>query len=471
MKLINTQWIFLRLVKHLRPSFHSNGKNKETRLMKINKKLIFFPVVAIGVIILITITKLRPTAEIKPLEDRSKIVKTVSLKPQSIAPQVIGFGKIRPKFEWKAIAEVSGKVVYRHPELNKGNVLLSGTEVLRIDPLDYELKLAQAEADLGSSETQLAKVDLEEKNIRNTLKIEKNRLAISKKELSRKVNLQKKGLTSQSDLDQQNQSYLAQQKVVLDIQNQILLLPDERKVAQAIVKVDQAKLKEAQRSLDKTSIVLPTDVRISEVDIEADQVVNLQQEMFIAHGIKTMEVEAQVSIHDMQTLVHSFRLFQLSEGGMPNLDSLPLKAKVQLSSGRFNAEWQAQVARISETVDPNQATVGIILEIQQDYRSLTPGTLPPLVNGMFVKAEIEGELSPQWVIPESALHGDKIYLLNSDSQLTILPVNIVFRRDNQVAIVGEITSGDLLILNDLLPAINGMQLRSIDQKKSKESVE
>ena len=433
--------------------------------MKINKKFLFFPVVALGVITLIVVTKLRPSAEVKPLEDRSKIVKTLSLEQQNIAPQVIGFGKIRPKFEWKAIAEVSGKVVYRHPELNKGNVLLAGTEVLRIDPLDYELKLAQAEADLSSSQTQLAKVDLEEKNIRNTLKIEKNRSSLSKKELSRKINLQKKGLTSQSDLDQQNQSYLAQQKVVQDIQNQILLLPDERKVAAAMVKVNQAKLEEAKRSLEKTSIILPTDVRISEVDIEADQVVNLQQTMFIAHGIKTMEMEAQISIHDMQTLTQSFRVFQPNEQGMPNIDSLPLHAIVQLSSGRFNAQWQAQVERISETVDPNQATVGVILEIQQDYKTLKPNSLPPLVNGMFVKALIEGEASPQWVIPESALHGDKIYLLNQDNQLTILPVNIVFRRDNQVVISGGINEGDLLILNDLLPAINGMQLRSVVPKK------
>ena len=434
-------------------------------IMKINKKYLFFPVVALGVITLIIVTKLRPSAEIKPPEDRSKMVNVQVLEPESIAPQVIGFGKIKPKFEWKAIAEVSGKVVYRHPELNKGNILLAGTEVLRIDPLDYELKLAQAEADLGSSQTQLAKVDLEEKNIRNTLKIEKNRLAISKKELSRKVNLQKKGLTSQSDLDQQNQSYLAQQKVVQDIQNQILLLPDERKVAAAMVKVNQAKLKEAQRSLEKTSIILPTDVRISEVDIEADQVVNLQQTMFIAHGIKTMEMEAQVSIHDMQTLAQSFRVFQSNEQGMPNIDSLPLQAIVQLSSGRFNAQWQAQVERISETVDPNQATVGVILEIEQDYKMLKPNSLPPLVNGMFVKALIEGEASLQWVIPESALHGDKIYLLNENSQLIILPVKIDFRRDNQVVISGDLNQGDLLILNDLLPAINGMQLRSVVPKK------
>lgn len=439
--------------------------------MKINKKYLFFPVVAVGVLILITVTKMRPSADVKPLEDRSKIVTTQRLEQMPIAPQVIGFGKISPKFEWKAIAEVSGKVVYRHPELNKGNILSAGTEVLRIDPLDYELKLAQAEADLSSSKTQLAKVDLEEKNIRDTLKIEKNRLSISKKELSRKVNLQKKGLTSQSDLDQQNQSYLAQQKVVQDIQNQILLLPDERKVAQALVKVNQAKLEEAQRSLEKTSIVLPTDVRISEVDIEADQVVNMQQTMFIAHGIEVMEMEAQVSIHDMQTLASSVSEFEASEEGIPNIDSLPLRASIELSSGRFNARWGAKVARISETVDPTQATVGVILEIEQNYRELKPNSLPPLVNGMFVKATILGESSPHWVIPESALHGKNIYLLTEEHKLTILPISVLFRVDNQVVISGEIQQGQQLILNDLLPAINGMQLRSLAQGDTKESVQ
>ena len=65
-----------------------------------------------------------------------------------------------PKFEWKAIAEVTGKVVYRHPNLEKGQVLPKDTEIIRIDPLDYELKLTQAQADLKSSQTQLAKLSV-----------------------------------------------------------------------------------------------------------------------------------------------------------------------------------------------------------------------------------------------------------------------------------------------------------------------
>ncbi|MBD1555517.1 HlyD family secretion protein [Vibrio sp. S9_S30] len=428
--------------------------------MAINRKLLFFPALAVGIVILILAVKLRPTPPTKPAGDRARLVETMPLELKAIAPAVIGFGKVTPKLEWKAIAEVSGKVVYRHPQLEKGRMLAAGTEVLRIDPLDYELKLAQAEADLSSSQTQLAKLDLEKVNLTSTLKIEENRLAISKTELNRKENLRKKGLTSQSDVDQQTQSYLSQQKLVQDMRNQLVLFPDERKVALAQVKVNEARLDEAQRALDKTSIVLPENLRIAEVDIEQDQVVNVQQTMIVAHGVTTMEVEAQLPIHDMRTLVSSFSAFSRDEYGNPIPPTEGIQASIELTSGSLVANWTAKVARVSETVASNQATVGVILEIEQDYRQLMPKNSPPLVNGMFVKAKIIGQENPSWVIPERALHGNRIYIKDDQDTLVIKNVTVLYRRDNQVIVDGDLEQGDALILNDLLPAIEGMKLKS-----------
>ncbi|WP_159737283.1 efflux RND transporter periplasmic adaptor subunit [Vibrio atypicus] len=427
--------------------------------MKVNKKLLFFPALAVGVIALVAAIKLQPDLPIKPAGDRARLVNTVPLELRSMAPLAIGFGKIEPKVEWKAIAEVSGKVVYRNPQLEKGQVIKAGTEVLRIDPLDYELKLVQAQADLKSALTSLAKLGQEEQNLKQTLKIEKNRLEIANKELARKQNLRKKGLTSQSDVDQQEQSALSQRKLVLDIENQIGLMPDEKRVAEALVKVNNSKVEEAQRSLERTIITLPYDLRISSVDIEQDQVVNMQQVMITAHGIDVMEVEAQLSIHDMHTLASSIGEFSRDESGIPKPDTTFIEASIELSSGNVSASWPAKVSRISETVDPTQATAGVILEIAQDYRQLNPTSVPPLVNGMFVRAQIEGQENPSWVIPERALHGDKIYIMTPESTLKIQQVEVLYRRDNQVIIDGEIEQGEKLILNDLLPAIQGMLLK------------
>ncbi|MEZ8192543.1 efflux RND transporter periplasmic adaptor subunit [Vibrio sp. 1F279] len=434
--------------------------------MKINKKLLFFPALAVGVIGLVTAISLKPDLPTKPAGDRARLVETVSLEQQMIAPLAVGFGKVVPKVEWKAIAEVTGQIVYRHPDLEKGQIIPAGTEVLKIDPLDYELKLVQAEADLKSSQTSLAKLNQEEDNLKQTLKIEKNRLVISNKELQRKQDLRKKGLTSQSDADLQQQSALSQQKLVLDIDNQIALMPDEKRVAEAVIKVNVSKVKEAQRSLDKTTITLPRAMRIAQVDIEQNQVVNLQQEMFIAHGINVMEVEAQLSIHDMQTLASSFNQFPRDAAGIPNPYEAPIKASIQLNSGNLNLSWPAKVARISETVDENQATAGIILEIAQDYSQLQPDSATPLVNGMFVKAEIEGGVNLSWVVPERALHGDKVYLMDDNQRLQVINVEVLYRRDNQVIVSGELQAGDKLVLNDVLPAIEGMLLRESNSEEA-----
>ncbi|MFA0065280.1 efflux RND transporter periplasmic adaptor subunit [Vibrio breoganii] len=426
--------------------------------MKLNRKLLFFPALAVGIITLVVMIETRPDVPTKPAGDRARPVEVMTMTPVSMAPEAIGFGQVSPKFEWKAIAEVTGKVVYRNPDLERGRILTAGTEVLRIDPLDYELKLIQAKADLGSSETQLKKLALENSNSKSSLKIEKNRLKLAETELKRIQDLRSKKVASQSDVDAQQQTYLAQQKLVQDIENQMALYPDEKKVAEALVEVNQAKVKEAERSLEKTSIVLPRDLRISSVDIELNQVVNLQHEMIVAQGLDVMEVEAQLSIHDMQLLVQSLETKERDAVGSPLPSFSRLNAEVTLSSGNLKATWPAKVARVSDSIDPTQATAGVILEVEQDYSQLSPSGTPPMVSGMLVRAKIEGTESAAWVIPERALHGDKVYLFE-DSKLKIMPVTVLYRRDQQVVVDGDFSDGDTLILNDLLPAIPGMLLK------------
>ncbi|GAL06999.1 membrane fusion protein of RND family multidrug efflux pump [Photobacterium aphoticum] len=176
------------------------------------RKRLLVPAALLGVLILVLAVVLRPTPANKPSVSRSRAVDVIALQQQLLAPQAIGFGRVAPKVEWQAIAEVSGKVVYRHPDLEKGRVMDAGTVLLKIDPLDYELRLAQAQADVSATRAQLAKLVQEEKNLRTTLRIEKNRLAISQKELARKQELKRKGLTSQSAVDLEQQAMLANQK-------------------------------------------------------------------------------------------------------------------------------------------------------------------------------------------------------------------------------------------------------------------
>ncbi len=124
-------------------------------------------------------------------------------------------------------------------------------------------------------------------------------------------------------------------------------------------------------------------MRVSEVDAELNQVVNLQQTMVTAHLNDVMEVEAQLSIHDLQLLSNTLN-WDESQSGNVELDKL--QATVELSSGNLTATWPAKVARVSETVDANQATAGVILEVSQLPSNNGLAGTPVLVNGMFVKS-------------------------------------------------------------------------------------
>jgi multidrug efflux pump subunit AcrA (membrane-fusion protein) len=145
-----------------------------------------------------------------------------------------------------------------------------------------------------------------------------------------------------------------------------------------------------------------------------------------------------------------------------------IDAKIELKSGRVSQTWPAKVKRISETVDLNQATVGVILEITQDLTAMRPGK-PPLLNGMFIKASLIGQASPQFSVPEKALHTNRIYLMSTENTLKIVPVTVLYRNQLDTVIqandASAIAEGDLLVLNDLLPAIEGMGL-SVKKEQS-----
>ena len=437
------------------------NKNIKT-IINSNPRLLFFPVLFIGILILLLSIALKPKLAITAGNDSSRVVDIISLELINISPQVIGFGQVRPKRQWSAIAEVSGEIIYQSPLLAKGEFIVAGTEILRIDPLKYQLALAQAEADLNSHKLQLAKLKQEQVNLGKNLKIEQRRLALEQQENKRLTKLTKKKMLPQSDLDTQQVQLLNQEKTVQEISQQLALFENEKSVAIAQINLATASVAEANRALEKTVIKAPRNIKVAQVDVEQNQVVNLNQVMLIGHALEVMEVEAQISIHDMHTLVKSLKLCTDCKVLSSKLLT-QISASIELSSGNMNQSWPARVTRISETIDLNQATVGVILEISQDPSLIQPGRAP-LLNGMFIKATLTGQQSAQFSVPEKVLHTNRIYLMDEENKLKIVAVKILYRNRLHTVISGPISEGDKLVLNDLLPAIAGMQLKSMPLK-------
>ncbi|MCL1143900.1 efflux RND transporter periplasmic adaptor subunit [Shewanella gaetbuli] len=431
--------------------------------MTPSKRLVI-PGVITGLLILILAAALKPAPEQVINFDNAKLVEVIELKQQVVAPKVKGFGRVSPKHVWQAVAEVSGKVIYRHPQLETGRILPAGTLLLQIDPLEYQLTLAQTQANLSSTEAQLVKLEQQEQNLKRSLKLETQKLALVEQEYQRKQSLLTKNLVSSSEVESQKQTLLAQTNVVQDLQSNIKVMADDKNVSLAQKQVNLAQVEDANRRLAQTQVTLPYDSRLSDINIEENQVVTMGETMLVAYQLDTVEVKAEFSLQDMRTLVQSLKdplaLHSASQpNAMPSIENVNLRAAITFQAGDNAFSWPAKVTRVSETVNPNQGTIGVFLEVEQHLNQLNILQRPPLTNGMFISASIEGGSANYFSVPEKALRNQQLYILKPDNTLAIIPVTILFRHDEGVAISGAINVGDKVITNDLIPAIEGMALK------------
>jgi multidrug efflux pump subunit AcrA (membrane-fusion protein) len=395
-------------------------------------------------------------------QEYTRSVRVITTQALDVVPRVIGYGYVEPGQAWQAVAEVSGKVVELHPRLKKGGYIKEGEVLLRLDPSKYDLAIAQKEASIESINAQLAELDINEKNLETSLKIEKNTLTLSKKELERQEQLLEKKMIARSVYEKQEQTYNAQLGKVQNLQNALNLIPANRKTLNANLTVNQIALKDAKLDRQNTKIAVPFDCRITEVKIEIAQFVQQGQVVVKADGIKTAEIRAQIPTEKMRNLAKSwdqdFSLADIEYLG----ERVALKVLVRFNVGDFSTEWDARFVGADAAMDPQARTVGLIVVVDDPYAKVKVGERPPMVRNMFCEVELSGKSIPETVvIPRSALHDGAVYVVNSQNRLEKKSVTLAFSQTNFHAIEGGLNVGELIVVSDLIPAIEGMLLQPI----------
>ncbi|MCB1876810.1 MAG: efflux RND transporter periplasmic adaptor subunit [Chromatiales bacterium] len=425
---------------------------------KPRRWLILIPL-ALGAAGLMMLAKSRPLPQQAPATESARPVRVLEVPRTQVVPRAIGHGYVQPYRVWEAVVEVTGKLIYRHPELNKGALLQAGTEILRIDPTDYELALQRAKTDLASTRAQLDENAQRERNTRASLRIEQDALALSEKEFARKANLVKQGTVSRSDYDQEQRSLLGQRQSVQGQTNALNLIPAERALLQAQLARQEAQLETAKRDLERTVISLPFTARIAKVNADERQFVRQGEILVEADGISRAEIDAQIPLQRARALVRSEQMLDTAQGDESVRQTLGLSAKVWLRGDAGDVSWDARFSRVSDTLDPKTRTVGFIVEVDKPYADVVPGIRPPLVKGFFVDVELKGKPLPnRVVVPRLALHAGNVYLMDENKRLRIQPVEAELLESTFAVIADGLSGGETLVLSDLSPAIEGMLL-------------
>lgn len=417
------------------------------------RKWIALPVIILAFAVLAVAIKSRLSRA--PIESQPflPLVEVSELKQQPISPVVHGYGVVLPAESWKGIAEVSGKVIEKNPRLKSGFEISQDEVLLRLDDTDYQIKLAQARANSAQAQISLDKLSQNRRNLQRSLNVEKEKLVLLEKDMQRKQQLKAKGLTADADIDSQKRTLLAQDAVIQNIENELELLPSEIEVAKAKLDAALAQEQDAKRDIEKTVLRASTDLYIEDVDVSLQQWVNAGTTLASGYVPGSLELHANFSPLDVQ------RLLLASNVGSEALNSgqflTGLTGSAEWKDGENNFQWPAVVTQIGNVIDDKTANILVVMAFSHSDK--TP--YQPQ-KGMLAEAVIQGESRSQYIVPQKALHGESIYLIHSgDNHVYQQRVKTLFRKDGFAAISGEFASGDHIVLNDLLPFIDGMQVR------------
>ena len=433
------------------------------------KRLAILPPVAIGIVVLVLQMRGREAPEQFAPSEIARPVRVLTVQPMDFVPRAVGYGSVQPRSVWNGVAQVPGKVIERHPDLDAGTLFDAGTVLLRIDPADYELARAQTAARIASVHAELAELAAREANTQSSIEIEQRALALADADLDRKRTLLRRGNVSQAAVDEAERLVLTQRQRLQELTNLLNLVPAQRQVLKANLAVNEAQLEEARLNLDRTRVILPFDARIAATNVEENQFVNIGEVLVVADSIDIAEIPAQVPIEQMaQVVPRDIVPAGLTTTELGRLaDRLAMDAIVHLRTGAVDASWRARVDRISPAIDPQTRTIGVYVAVDEPYRQAIPGQRPPLIKNMYVQVELFGRARPEsLVIPRIALHraqtGPRVYLADENDRLVIREVRAGPHQGDLVVIDAGLEAGERIVVTDLIPAITGMLLAPHD---------
>lgn len=435
------------------------------------------PIAIITCIILaVIIVKTRPSMQHEQKQDFISSVNVINIKQYQVKPAIKGFGVVKPDIQFEAKSEVSGKITFLHPLLKDGAVFPKDTVVIKIEADDYQSSLTQAKASSSYNLAKLNEIKLSIKNTQAELKLVNSKLTLAKKEYNRLQQLLKKYLVSQSSVDAKHTDVIQLQQEIQILNSKLKTLPQQQRSIEANLDSTKAATSSQQRNLDRTTIMLPFNARISTLNVENNQYVSQGTLLFTAQTTDKVLINAQFPLLQFRQLAKDFqieqnKIRQAFQSGFSSelFTDLGLSAKVKLSED-INASWQAKVERISSSIDPKTRTLGVFVSVDKPNTQIIPGIKPPLLEGMYTEVTITGNANNYFVIPRDAIHEGELYIANIENKLERRILKPAFVQGKMALFEGGLISGEKIIVSDLFPAIANMSLTISEDKRSEQAI-
>lgn len=359
------------------------------------------------------INQTEPTAQqIESTRKSAALVETLTVQRGTYRPRLVVLGSVQPARDIILSPRVSGQVLEISSNFAPGGMVSEGDLLLRIDPADFDIALAQSEIELEQAEA--------------SLEIEQGRQSLARKELE----------LLEDTINETNRSLVLREPQIKSIRAQ---------VDAATILVDRAQLE-----LKRTSVTAPFDALVLRRSVNVGSQVAPGNELGQLVGIDEYWVMAAVP-------VRSLHWVQFSESGAEG-------SRVTLHNPDIwpdGAERQARVTRMVGSLDQQTRLARVLISVADPLARESAG--PPLILDSMLETHIEGRPIDDVVrLSRNYVHQrDTVWVIN-DNKLEIRETKIIFRDADYAYIQDGLESGDEVVTTTLATVAEGIGLRKVN---------
>lgn len=384
---------------------------------------IFVPVLVIlaGGSISWAIATYRPPLKSSLPENEMPLVQVVRAEPRSVKLNIHSQGVVVPRTEIDLVPEVAGQIIQLHPSLVAGGFFQRGDVLLTIDPRDYDHAIAEAGARIAEGERQVAMEEAQAEQAR-------------------------------------------QEWEVLGEGNPTPLTMREPQLAEA-----RAKLKAARADMIKARVQrsrcewrAPFTGRVRNMRTGLGQYVQSGEKLGRLYAIDVAQVRLPLTTDQ---LAHLDVLLDHRQNRSQMAPRVTLSA--EFAGSRH--QWRGRVIRTEGALDEETGLLHAVAEVPKPYPDKGAGQ-PPLMPGLFVKAEIEGRERPGvFVLPPNAVNAaQEVLLVNPESELHIQRVNVLRLEPDRILVSEGLKSGDQVVVSHIDVPIEGMKVTTVNREQEQD---
>jgi RND family efflux transporter MFP subunit len=388
-------------------------------MLRILKIVLPIVVVAAGGLIAVALVKNREAPDRLPPEITWPLVRVQDVQLQDLRMTVRSQGTVSPRTESELVPEVSGRVIEISGSFVSGGFFEEGEVLLRIDPHDYEQAVVQARAQVAQAKLLLAREVAEQK------------VAVEEWE--------------ELGSDDPAPALTSRELQVAD--------------AEARLSAAEAALVRAERDLERTAVRAPYKGRVREKRVDVGQFVNRGNAVGTLYAVDYAEIRLPLPDEDLAFL--DLPLVYRGEQADREGPEVILRARF---AGEIH-EWRGRIVRTEGEIDPRSRMVHVVAQVKDPYaQSKDPQDpdRPPLAAGLYVEAEILGEMVHDVVVvPRSAVRdGGRVLVVDDEDRLRFRDVKILRSSGAEVIVGSGLAPGERICLSSLPVVTDGMHVRT-----------